>query len=50
MFEKVFAALLLFIAFAVTVILLGLQWLGNQSAPAPAAPAEHSLAAEVAAR
>jgi len=29
-FEKVVAALVLFAAFAVTVVLLGLQWLGSQ--------------------
>lgn len=29
--EKVLAALLLLVALAVTVVLLGLQWLGNQS-------------------
>ena len=28
--EKVLAALVLLIAFVVTVVLLGLQWLGNQ--------------------
>lgn len=28
--EKALAALVLFLAFAVTVVLLGLQWLGNQ--------------------
>jgi hypothetical protein len=28
--EKVLAALVLILAFAVTVVLLGLQWLGNQ--------------------
>ena len=40
--EKVLAALVLLIAFIVTVVLLGLQWLGNQgtatSAPIPASP------------
>jgi hypothetical protein len=40
--EKVLAALVLLAAFAVTVVLLGLQWLGNQgtasSAPTPASP------------
>jgi hypothetical protein len=35
MVEKVLAAVLLFIAFAVTVVLLGLQWLGDQSALGP---------------
>jgi hypothetical protein len=37
--EKVLAGLLLFLVFAVTVVLLGLQWLGNQNvtgyAPVP---------------
>lgn len=40
--EKVLAALVLLIAFVVTVVLLGLQWLGNQgtatSAPISASP------------
>lgn len=34
--EKVLAALVLFVAFAVTVVLLGLQWSGNQSSPSAA--------------
>jgi uncharacterized membrane protein YfbV (UPF0208 family) len=33
--EKALAALLLLAAFVVTVVLLGLQWLGNQTATAP---------------
>lgn len=37
-FEKVLAALVLFIAFAVTVILLCLQWLGSQSTASSAPP------------
>ena len=46
--EKVLAALVLLIAFAVTVILLGLQWLGNQGT-ASSAPisASQTLISEV---
>ena len=33
--EKALAAVVLFLAFAVTAVLLGLQWLGNQSTAAP---------------
>ena len=46
--EKVLAVLVLLIAFAVTVILLGLQWLGNQGT-ATSAPisASRTLISEV---
>ncbi|MGH9104752.1 MAG: hypothetical protein ACRDZX_02745 [Acidimicrobiales bacterium] len=39
MVEKALAALVLLAAFVVTVVLLGLQWLGNQGTPSSAAPA-----------
>lgn len=46
--EKVLAAVLLFVAFLVTVVLLGLQWLGTQSAGTSAPPpAPRSLTSEV---
>jgi hypothetical protein len=46
--EKIIAILVLFIAFLVTVVLLGLQWLGNQG-PASLAPfpASHTFLSEV---
>ncbi len=46
--EKVLAALVLLIAFVVTVILLGLQWLGNQgtATSAPISPSQ-TLISEV---
>jgi len=46
--EKALAALVLFLAFAVTVVLLGLQWLGNQGT-ASSAPisASHMITSEV---
>lgn len=45
--EKVVVALLLFVALAVTVVLLGLQWLGNQSTTSMAPPTSHTLISEV---
>lgn len=46
--EKVLAALLLFLAFVITVVLLGLQWLGNQStAGSVSYPTSYSLVSEV---
>lgn len=47
MLEKALAALLLLVAFVITVVLLGLQWLGNQSTAAPAHPTSYSLISEV---
>ena len=47
MLEKTLAALVLVVAFLVTVVLLGLQWLGNQSTALPAHPASYSLISEV---
>ena len=46
--EKALAAFLLFAVLAITVVLLGLQWLGNQST-ASSAPLStgHSLVSEV---
>lgn len=41
--EKALAALLLLAAFVVTVVLLGLQWLGNQSTASPAGASSFSL-------
>ena len=45
--EKVLAALVLFVAFAVTVVLLGLQWLGNQGNSSAAPVTSHTLISEV---
>jgi hypothetical protein len=50
--EKFFAALALFAAFAATVVLLGLQWLGSQSSASSApvfapANASHPFTSEV---
>jgi hypothetical protein len=46
--EKALAALMLFLAFAITVVLLGLQWLGDQSTASSAPkPASYSLVSEV---
>ncbi len=46
--EKVLAAVLLLVAFLVTVVLLGLQWLGTQSSSGSAPPpATRSFTSEV---
>ncbi|MCL6092013.1 MAG: hypothetical protein M1435_03575 [Actinobacteria bacterium] len=46
--EKVLAGLALFVAFAVTVALLGLQWLGNQGTSASVGvQAGHLITSEV---
>jgi hypothetical protein len=45
--EKVLAALVLFVAFAVTVVLLGLQWLGNQGTRSAVPLTSHTLVSEV---
>ena len=46
--ETFIAALVLLVAFAVTVVLLGLQWLGNQSKASIAPiPASHLFISEV---
>jgi hypothetical protein len=46
--EKVLAALLLLVALAVTVVLLGLQWLGNQGTTSSASiSASHTFTSEV---
>jgi hypothetical protein len=46
--EKVIAALVLLAALAITVVLLGLQWLGNQSTGSSAPPLHaHTLTSEV---
>jgi uncharacterized membrane protein YfbV (UPF0208 family) len=46
--EKVLAALVLLAAFVVTVVLLGLQWLGNQSSASSApVPASQTITSEV---
>ena len=41
--EKVLVAVVLFVALAVTVVLLGLQWLGNQSANSAITRTSHTL-------
>jgi hypothetical protein len=48
-FEKALGACVLFVAFAVTVVLLGLQWLGNQGTAISSAGvgAGHSIISEV---
>ncbi|HMK98266.1 MAG TPA: hypothetical protein VK425_12015 [Acidimicrobiales bacterium] len=45
--EKVVAALVLLAAFAVTVVLLGLQWLGNQGGASTAPVPGNALIREV---
>lgn len=46
--EKVLAALVLLVAFLVTVVLLGLQWLGNQGTVSFAPlSTTHSITSEV---
>ena len=46
--EQALVAAALFVAFAVTVVLLGLQWLGNQGTASSAAiHAGHSFTSEV---
>ena len=46
--EKLVAVIVLLVAFAVTVVLLGLQWLGNQSKAGIAPiPASHLFISEV---
>jgi len=46
--EKVLAAFVLFVAFGVTVVLLGLQWLDNQgSASSAAISTIHTVLSEV---
>jgi len=45
--EKVLVAFVLFIALAVTVVLLGLQWLGNQGTNSGAPRPTHNLISEV---
>ena len=46
--EKALAAFVLFLAFAVTVVLLGLQWLGNQGTASSAGLGTgHSYVSEV---
>ncbi|HTW09752.1 MAG TPA: hypothetical protein VME46_19775 [Acidimicrobiales bacterium] len=45
--EKVLMALVLFVAFAVTVALLGLQWLGNQGTSTALPLTSHHPVSEV---
>ena len=45
--EKALAALVLFVAFAATVVLLGLQWLGNQGSPSAAHVPSNAFISEV---
>jgi hypothetical protein len=46
--EKIVAVLVLLIAFVVTVVLLGLQWLGNQGQASLAPiPTSHTFLSEV---
>jgi len=45
--EKVVAALVLLVAFTVTVVLLGLQWLGNQGSASTAPVPGNALIREV---
>jgi hypothetical protein len=46
--EKIVAVLVLLVAFLITVVLLGLQWLGNQGQASLAPiPASHTFLSEV---
>ncbi|HTV12327.1 MAG TPA: hypothetical protein VME20_10775 [Acidimicrobiales bacterium] len=45
--ERALAVLVLLIALAVTVVLLGLQWLGNQGSASAAQPTGNALISEV---
>ena len=45
--EKMLAALVLLVAFAVTLVLLGLQWLGNQSSASSVQVTGNALISEV---